>query len=209
VGSDLVFLYCFWVNRGYVCCGIHVSPLKAVSEAISEWEATQISLTVYELTGAVWADESMGLLLKQFQWRFLSGQRLSFPWLFMSQQGLCGLTNPWVSSGKVLVMISGWATTQFSLTLSVSTGAVWADESIRHLWKKFPRLIFEWTVKKFSLTVFESIRVWALRNQCVTFESRFGGYFWVGSDLVFLDCLWVNRGCVGWRIYGLALEKFR
>jgi hypothetical protein len=50
-----------------VCCGIHVLPLKAVSEAISEWEATQISLTVYELTVAVWADESMGLLLKQFQ----------------------------------------------------------------------------------------------------------------------------------------------
>jgi hypothetical protein len=28
-------------------------------EAISEWAASQFSLTVYESTGAVWADESI------------------------------------------------------------------------------------------------------------------------------------------------------
>jgi hypothetical protein len=36
-----------------------VSSLEAVSEVISEWGATQFSLTVYEATGAVWADESI------------------------------------------------------------------------------------------------------------------------------------------------------
>jgi hypothetical protein len=33
--------------------------VKAVSGAISEWAANQFSLTVYESTGAVWADESI------------------------------------------------------------------------------------------------------------------------------------------------------
>jgi len=33
--------------------------LKALSGPISQWAATQFSLTVYESTGAVWADESI------------------------------------------------------------------------------------------------------------------------------------------------------
>jgi hypothetical protein len=33
---------------------------------ISEWAATQFSLIVFESTGAVWADESMGQLWKSF-----------------------------------------------------------------------------------------------------------------------------------------------
>jgi hypothetical protein len=35
---------------------MHSSPVKAVSGAISEWAASQFSLTVYESTGA---DESI------------------------------------------------------------------------------------------------------------------------------------------------------
>ena len=64
---------------------------------ISEWAATQFSLTIYESTGAVCVEDSMRHLWKQFQRLFLRGQRLSFPSLFMSQQGLCGLTNPFVT----------------------------------------------------------------------------------------------------------------
>jgi hypothetical protein len=37
----------------------------------------------------------------------------------------------------VSVMISEWSATHFFLTFSESTGVVWADESIRHLWKQF------------------------------------------------------------------------
>jgi hypothetical protein len=140
---------------------------------ISEWAATLFSLTVYESTGVVWADESIRHLWKQFRGLFLTRRRLSFPWLFISQQGLCALTNPWVTSGNifgddfwegsdsvfldyfwvnrccvrwgfhvssleaVLEGNSEWAATQFSLTVNESTGEVWADESIRHLWMQF------------------------------------------------------------------------
>jgi len=57
-GSDSVFLDCLWGNRGCVGWRIHSSPVKALSRAICEWAAPQFSLTVYESTGAVWADES-------------------------------------------------------------------------------------------------------------------------------------------------------
>jgi len=33
--------------------------VKEVSGALSKWAATQFSLTVYESTAAVWADESI------------------------------------------------------------------------------------------------------------------------------------------------------
>ena len=47
----------------------------------------------------------------------------------MSQQGLRALTNPNVALEAVSVMISESATTQFSLTIYESTGAVCADIS--------------------------------------------------------------------------------
>jgi hypothetical protein len=103
----------------------------------------------------------------------MNGHRLSFLRLFMSQQGLCGLTNPFITcensfrscfcEGAASVFgdclqvkrgcagtrihsspvqgVSGaiceWAASQFSLTVYESTGAVGADESIRHMWKEF------------------------------------------------------------------------
>ena len=41
--------------------------MKAVSGAISDWAATQFSLTVNESTRAVCADESTGHLWKHFR----------------------------------------------------------------------------------------------------------------------------------------------
>jgi hypothetical protein len=38
---------------------MHSSPVKAVSGAISEWAASQFSLTVYESTGDVGVYESI------------------------------------------------------------------------------------------------------------------------------------------------------
>jgi hypothetical protein len=161
--------------------------VKAVSRVLSEWAATHFFFTVYKFTGAVWVDESIRKLWKQFRGLFLSGQRLSFPWLFMTTQGLCGLTNPFVtcvSSFRVFFLvgsdsvfldylwvnrgwvgwriysspekalsgpISQWAATLFSLTVYEVTGAVWADEFIRHVGKEFRglflsshRLNFAW-----------------------------------------------------------------
>jgi hypothetical protein len=59
VGSDLVLLECLRVTRGCLGCRIHSPPVKVVSEDISEWAASQFSLTIYESTGAVGADESI------------------------------------------------------------------------------------------------------------------------------------------------------
>jgi hypothetical protein len=94
VGNDLVFHEYFLVNRGCVRQGIHASALEIVSVMIYESVATQISLTIFESTGAVCADESMRQLLKQFRWWFFSRQRHSFPWIFLSKHGLCALSNP-------------------------------------------------------------------------------------------------------------------
>jgi len=59
VGSDSVFLDCLGVTRGCLGCRMHSPAVKAVSGAISEWAASQFSLTVYESTGAVGDDESI------------------------------------------------------------------------------------------------------------------------------------------------------
>jgi len=125
LGIDSVFLDCLWVNRGCVAWRIHSSAAKAVSRAIFEWTVTQISLTLCESTGAVWANESIHHLWKHFRGLFLSGQRLSFPYLFMSQQGLCGLTNPFNTSESNFEGYFWLAATQFSLTVYESTGVVW------------------------------------------------------------------------------------
>jgi hypothetical protein len=39
--------------------GIHASPVKAVSGAISKLAATQFCLTIFKSIGTVWADESI------------------------------------------------------------------------------------------------------------------------------------------------------
>jgi hypothetical protein len=46
---------------------------------ISEWSATQFSLTFSESTGAVCTEDSLCHRWKQFRVLFLSGQLLSFP----------------------------------------------------------------------------------------------------------------------------------
>ena len=257
VSSDSVFLDSFWVNMGCVGWRIHGSLVKAVLGAVDEWAATHFSLTVYESTGAVWSDESIRHPWKQFRGLFLSGQRLSFPWLFVSQQGfvwdaefmghlwkqfwglfmsgqglsfpllfmsrkgLCGLTNPfincesclrgsfivssdsvfldylWVHRGSVgwrihsspVKAVSGalseWAAIQFSLTVYESTGAVWADESIRHLWKQFRGLFMSGQRLSFP---------WLFMSQCVTLGRCFSDDFLVATDSVFIHFFWVKRG---------------
>jgi len=47
--------------------------------------------------------------------------------------GLFGLPNPFATCEGVSWALSEWAATPFSLTGYESTGAVGADESIRHL----------------------------------------------------------------------------
>jgi hypothetical protein len=67
VVSDSIFLDVFFVNRCCALLGFLLSSLEIISGAISDWAATQFSLTVYESTGAVCADESTGHLWKHFR----------------------------------------------------------------------------------------------------------------------------------------------
>jgi hypothetical protein len=71
--------------------------VKGVSVAIFEWAPSQFSLTIYESTKAVGADEFIRHMRKEFQGQLLSGQRLRFPRLFLIHQGLFGLTNPFAT----------------------------------------------------------------------------------------------------------------
>jgi hypothetical protein len=65
-------------QQGLCALTNHSSPVKAVWGAISEWSATQFSLTFFESTGVVRAEDSWCHLWKQFL-DDLSAQRLSFP----------------------------------------------------------------------------------------------------------------------------------
>jgi len=82
-----------------------------------------------------------------------------------------------------------------------------AEDSFCHLCKQFPwwflsghRLSFPWHFLSQQV-------LYAVRIPCVIAGNSFGGYFWLGGDLVFLDCLWVNRGDGRWRIHWSPLEK--
>jgi hypothetical protein len=184
----------------------HSSPVKADSGAFSKWLATQFSLTFYDSTGVGRAEDSLCHLWNQFPWRFLSGQRVSFPWLFMSEQGLCGMTNPRVTSGNI-----------FGDDLREGSDSVFLDcfwvnrccvrwvfhassvEAVSNVILSGQRLSFPWLLMSEQ-------GLCGLTNTFVTCERSYGGYLWVGSDSVFLDCLWVNRGCVGWRIHSSPLK---
>jgi len=98
VGSDSAFVDYFRVKKGCVHWWVYVSALELVSVMNSESAATRFSLTISNSTRAMCADESMCHLWKQFRWQFLSWQRLTLPWLFVSQHGLCAMTNPCVNS---------------------------------------------------------------------------------------------------------------
>jgi hypothetical protein len=77
---------------------MHWAPVKGVSGAIFDSTASQFSLTVYESTRA---DESIRHVSKEFRGLILSGQRVSFPRLFMSHQGLFELPNPFATCEAV------------------------------------------------------------------------------------------------------------
>jgi hypothetical protein len=96
---------------------------------------------------------------------------------------------------------------QFSLTVSKSTGVGRANESTRHIWKLFRwwfpsrhRLSFRW-----PFLSQQGLR--ALMNPHLTFGRFLGDYFWVGNDPIFVDYLWVNRGCGRWRIHTSPSES--
>jgi hypothetical protein len=100
--TDSLFVDFFWVNRGCEHFRIHASPLESISLMNSESAVAQFSLTVSKSTGAGRAEESTCHLWNLIGWWFHSRHRLSFRWLFLSQQGLRPLPNPRVTFGRFL-----------------------------------------------------------------------------------------------------------
>ena len=139
-------------------------------------------------------------LWEQFRGLFLSGQRLSFPWIFLSQQGLCALRNP------CLISENSFGANFWVGSNSIFLDCLWVNKGcvgwriIRHLWKQFRGLFLSGQRLSFPWCFLSQQVLWLWRIPCVISGNSFSGDFWVGSDSVFLDCLWVNKGCVGWRI---------
>jgi len=196
-----------WHRNSCLGYRIHSPPVKAVSEDISEWAASQFSLTPYESTGAVCPDESLHYLWKQFQELFLWGRRLSFWWLFTSQKGLCGQTKPfipWDSSFGGYIWMGNESV--FLHCLWVKRGCRgWRIHSA-HV-KRFLRVLLSGQWLCFSRLFMSHHGLFGLSNPFATCESSFAGNIWMGSESVFLDCLWVNRGCGGWRIHSAHVKR--
>ena len=90
--------------------------------------------------------------------------------------------------------ISESAATQLLLTISVSTGAMGADESTRHLWNRFHWWFQSLQWLSFHLLFLSQQGLRALMNPRVTRGRGLVDDFWVGSRSVFVDYFWVNRG---------------
>jgi hypothetical protein len=99
VCSGSIFVDYLWIKRGCVLSQIQASPVEGVSLMISESAPTLFLLNFSKSTGATSASEYTHHLCKVFRWWFLSRQRLSFHWLFLTQKGLWALTNPRVTFG--------------------------------------------------------------------------------------------------------------
>jgi len=173
---------------------------------ISESAATPFSLTICESTWVVCDDESMCQLWNPFRWWFLSRQRCSFPRLFLSQRGLCVLTNPCVISGSIFGD-DFWVGTNSVFLYSFWVNQCMGPEvSMCQLWKMFWWGVLSRQGLSFPLLFLSQQGLWALSNPCASSGSSFGDDFWVGSDSVFIDYFRVNRRCVHWRIHTSALE---
>jgi hypothetical protein len=206
VHNDSVFLDYFWVKMGCVRSWIHASSQETVLVMISESVVTQFSLTIYESTKAACADESKHQLCKQYRLWFLSTQQLSFPWLFMSQNGLCAVTNSCVIIGNSFGD-DFWVGSDlvFLDYLWVNMGCVQWWIQAQHC-KQFCWWFLNRYRLRFPILFLSQPGHRALMYPCVSCGSCFGDDFWVPSNSVFLDYLLVNRGWVCWRIQASALQ---
>ena len=145
-------------------------------------------------------------LWKQFWGLFQSGQRLSFPWLFLSQQGLCALPNPHVTFESCFVD-DFWVYND-----SVSVDYFWVHRGcVRSVIHSSPVKAVSLTISESSATQISlSISDWTRALCADEFKSYllkwFRWYFWFCSDSVFVDYFWVNSGFVCWQIHALLVE---
>jgi len=149
-----------------------------------------------------------------------------FPWLFMSHQGLFRLTNPlvtcersfggyfwlysefvfldclWDNRGRV-----GWRIHSSPVKRSFWSYFWLSNESVfvDCLWVN--RGCGGWRIHSSLVKrVLRATDLWAA-IPFVTCEKSFWSYFWLSNESVFVDCLWVNRGCGGWRIHSSLVKR--
>jgi len=96
-----------------------------------------VSLSISESTGALRANESSPHLSKTFRWWFSVDIDSVFLDYFLVDRGYMHWRIHTSPVEAISVMICESAATQFTLTISDSTGALCTDESKRHLWKRF------------------------------------------------------------------------
>jgi len=163
------------------------------------------------------------LFLSQQGLRALPNPRVSFGWFlgddFWVGSELVFVDYFWVKRGcwrlqihaspleSVSLMISETVVAKFPFTVSKSTGAGRADESRRHLWK-----LFRWRFRsryrlRFRWPFFSQHGLRALPIPHLTFGRFLGDDFWVGNESLFVDYLWVNRGCGRWGIHSSTSES--
>jgi hypothetical protein len=143
---------------------------------------------------------------KSFGYDFWIGSDSVFADYFWVNRG-CGRWGSHTSPVEaVSLIIFESAAPQFALTNSESTGVVAADKSTRHLRKRFRWWFSSRQWLSFRWLILSQQGLWPLMNPCVTCGSSFVDDFWVGTDLVFLDFLWVHRGCERWQNHASPLE---
>jgi len=133
-------------------------------------------------------------------------ERLGFSWLFMTQKWLCGQTNPFVTCAR---SFGGyfWMGTE-----SVFFHCLWVNRGCRgwrihsSLVKIVSRVLLSEQQLSFPRLFMSHQGLFGLPNSFATSESSFGSYNWMSSKSIFLECLWLNRSCVGWRIHSSPVK---
>jgi hypothetical protein len=154
-------------------------------------------LVISDSTGAMSANESMRHLWKQFQWRILSRQRISFPWLFLTKHGLCALMTPSVTYGSSFVndfwVASAWVFGDYFWVNRVCVSWLIYEspvEPVSWIFSDSAENLFHW------LFLIQQ-GLWELPKQRVTFGSGFVDDFLFGSDSVHVDYFVIQQGlCV-------------
>jgi hypothetical protein len=191
-----------------VRCRIQASPLQAVSLKISSLQWLSFCWLFLGQQGLCALMNPSITCCSGFTDDFLVGKDSIFINYFSVNRDCM----PWrinVSPEKaVSEIIYESSATQFSLTISESTEVVCYHESTPHLCEQF-RSWFMSRQRLSSPSLFlTQYELCTLTNPGITCGSSFVDDFWVCSDWVFIDYLWVNKGCVSWQIHVSPVESF-
>jgi hypothetical protein len=163
---------------------IQASSGKAMSLMVSESAATKFLLAISESIGTLCADESTRQLWKHCHWWFMSRQLLSFRWWFPINMDSV--------RGRISLMVSESAATQFLLGILQSTRYLCADESRRQLWRQTRWLFLSRQLHSIRWQLPSQQGVYAHTNPSINWGRIFSEDFRHVSNSVFDVDFWVN-----------------